>query len=384
MSWERLQSARARTLDFVSELDDRLLTAWPDPELSPICWHLGHVAFSEARFVLEPRGVTRWTEPHERSYAQGASPKWERAAGYDRASLFAYLRDVREAVLATPHDEYFDWFLACHEHQHRETIAQVLTLAGGTQPTSRPTPLHAASAGPVAPERVVYRRCDVYLGTDRALAYDNERPRIEARIEPFALASHPVSVRSYVDFIDDGGYARREHWSDEGWRWRERHRPVAPRCWKRMDGELLRGRCDGLAPLDPHEPVCGLTWYEADAFTRWAGGRLPTEVEWEHAAENACPRVLELASSGPVPLTPESTDMLGNVWEWTASWFEPRTGFQAHPYRGYSTPYFGGTHRVLRGGSFATSALIATATFRNWFEPYIHQAFAGVRVAYDV
>ncbi len=147
-------------------------------------------------------------------------------------------------------------------------------------------------------------------------------------------------------------------------------------------------RLDGAWAMDGREPVVGVSAHEAEAYARFAGGRLPTETELEHAmrTQGAEPRVAGLAERGPVPVLPsesEATDLLGNVWEWTASAFAPYPGFEPHPYRGYSTPYFDGVHRVLRGGSFATDPAIARPTFRNWYVPGTRQIFAGLRVAYD-
>lgn len=395
------EASRERTLAFVEALPDAVLRAWPDPDFSPLCWHLGHIAYTEALWLHgEAHGDASFVEGYRRRFDQRGCPKAERSDGYDRGALFAYLRAVRarsRQLLAAPEagqgllqDGYLLWFLACHEDQHRETMAYVLGMERAREtPEVRWAPA-LKDDGP-AP-RVRLPGGTVQLGHDRRRAYDNERPASTAELAPFALDAHPVTAAAWERFMAAGGYGREALWDAEGWRWRQAKHVSAPRGWRRAGPGVLRARLEGWHAVDGREPVCGVSWWEARAFARYAGGRLPSEAEWEHAAlQEGEGRVWDLTHGGPLPVDARRsdsktalTDLLGNVWEWTGDAFAPRPGFEAFPYAGYSAPYFDGKHRVLRGGSFATSPRIARPRFRNWYTPDTRQVFAGLRLAYDL
>jgi iron(II)-dependent oxidoreductase len=183
-------------------------------------------------------------------------------------------------------------------------------------------------------------------------AYDNERPRHLAHTGAFRIARRPVSKASWLRFSEGGGYERREWWSDEGWAWKEEYD--------------ITHHPDTTAG-NPQAPVCHVSWFEADAFARAQAARLPTEAEWERAAT-----------------WEQGTQYSGQVWEWTASHFHGYPGFEAYPYREYSEVFFGPDYRVLRGGSWASSPRVATATFRNWDLPQRRQIFSGLRLTKDV
>jgi len=388
-----LDEARARTLTAYGDLPDEVLGAWPDPEFSPLCWHLGHIAFTEAHWLLaKVGGDGSLSVPHARRYAQDGCAKEERNAGYDRRALFDYLSEVRETVRARyaqldadhplMHGDYLARFLANHENQHRETMAYVLGCQRErtTAAPSGAPPL--ADEGP--PPRLELEGGLALIGTDDPHAYDNERCAHEVLLEPFALDAHPVTAAAWLRFMEAGGYERESLWSAEGWAWRQANDVQAPKGWRAAGSSGTRVRLDGSWSMDGREPVVGISAHEAQAYARHVGGRLPSEAELEHAARvtGATPRIAGLAHHGPMPVVAGETDLLGNVWEWTASAFAPYPGFAPHPYRGYSEPYFDGAHRVLRGGSFATDPAIARPTFRNWYLPGTRQIFAGVRVAY--
>jgi iron(II)-dependent oxidoreductase len=211
----------------------------------------------------------------------------------------------------------------------------------------------------------------------------------------FMIARDPVSAGDHLAFIADGGYSRRELWTDEGWAWREAEGAEAPLYWER-DGEggWLERRFDEVAPVDPSLPLCHVSAHEADAHARWAGARLPTEIERECAAQGAPAgeggaNVDQLGfRPAPVGAYPEAPSgcrgMLGDVWEWTASAFEAYPGFRAFPYPEYAEVFFGPRYRVLRGGSWATQAVAARPSFRNWDLPERRQIFSGLRLARDL
>jgi len=399
---DHLRATRAETLRFVEALPDEVLTAWPDPEFSPICWHLGHVAFTEAHWTLARcLGDLSLSAPFAARFAQDGCAKSERAKGHSRDALFGYLREVRAELearwerLDPEHalmkDDFLPWFLAMHEHQHRETMALVLGMA--RERDARGLGLEDAftELADAAPLEALATDDDdrffelsggeVVLGTDSRLAYDNERPPMPVVLDAFAVATHPVTSGAWASFMLAGGYEERALWSEAGWAWRDG--VAAPRGWAVAEGRVVRVRLDGIAPVDPEEPVCGVSFFEATAFARWRGARLPSEGEWEHAAKTlgAHDPVWSLRTTGPMPVREGATDLLGNVWEWTSSTFARRPGFVAFPYRGYSEPYFDGAHRVMRGGSFATHPAIARPSFRNWYVPETRQCFVGLRLA---
>jgi len=385
---ERLEAARARTLERVEGLDDAALRAWPDEGFSPIGWHLGHIAFTEAQWILgQCGGRDDLHAPHHRAWAQDGCAKVERTRQPSREALLGYMARVREAVLeALPTldpssddplraDGFVGWFVEAHEHQHRETIAIVRQLA---LERGAPPPPPPALDG--EPRFARFEGGATTLGTASRLAYDNEREPNEVQVAPFAL-SKLATVAQWDAFRAGGGYADRRLWSDEGWAWREREAVTHPRGWTTdADGALARWRLDGrLHRLPPDEPVVGVSFYEAEAFARFFDARLPTEPEWVHAAQGDPGAALGRDADGPRPEA--DGERRGHAWVWTSTPFAPYPGFAPFPYRGYSAPYFDGVHRVLRGGSFASDPAVARVTFRNWYQPWVRQIFSGVRLA---
>jgi iron(II)-dependent oxidoreductase len=240
-----------------------------------------------------------------------------------------------------------------HELQHSETMRQTMAIAGLLPVGDRSKldqPLRPLAAG----ERWLAIPAGPFaMGTGpKRFAYDNERPRHTVDVAAFQIARHPVSNGSWMHFSEGGGYERREWWSAEGWAWKE---------------EYDITHHDAVAAGHADAPVCHVSWFEADAFARAHGARLPTEAEWEKAAT----------------WEHETPEAIGSVWEWTGSSFHGYPGFSAYPYREYSEVFFGEDYRVLRGGSWATHPRVATLTFRNWDLPLRRQIFAGVRLARD-
>jgi iron(II)-dependent oxidoreductase len=240
-------------------------------------------------------------------------------------------------------------------------------------------------------------------------AYDNERPRHRTDVRGYLIGHTPITNASYLHFVEGGGYERREWWSDEGWAWKEQYDITRPQGWT----EDCRGewRLTGLEPLDPHRAVVHVSWFEADAFARSHGARLPSEAEWEKAAtwnhEQERAQRYPWGDGPPVPGRQANLDqlggrpapagalpagaspagclgMIGDVWEWTASEFDGYDGFSPFPYREYSEPFFRAGYRVLRGGSWASRPRLATPTFRNWDHPQRRQIFSGLRIARDL
>src|SRR5581483_1314736 len=222
--------------------------------------------------------------------------------------------------------------------------------------------------------------------------FDNEQPRHRVFIEAFELASRPVTNGEYLEFIRDGGYERPELWLSDGWNSVQSFGWQAPLYWQRQDDDYFVYTLSGLRALNPDEPVCHVSCYEADAYARWAGARLPTEMEWEDVA-SGLPLEGNFVESGrlhPASLaarreTSSPAQMFGDVWEWTGSPYSPYPGFQ--PLAGELGEYNGKfmcNQMVLRGGSCVTPRSHIRASYRNFFPPAARWQFSGIRLARDV
>lgn len=420
-----LEEARARTLLLVSPLGDEELHTQHDPLMSPVIWDLGHIAhFEELWLTRNLDGPIEFVEmpglynpfEHPRS-TRGALPlpaleHCREVMGGIRARVLARLEtadlEAEHPLLA---EGYVYRMVLQHEYQHGETILQTLQLKLGTpyRPAVRvelPPPSAAARSG----RMVRFPGGPVEIGTDdRSESYDNERPRHVVELRPFFIDVNPVSNGEYLTFIEAGGYTDPGHWSEAGRRWLEESGAVAPKYWFEREGRWMTRTMDRVGPVDPDHPVCHVCWYEAEAYARWAGKRLPTELEWEAAASwdpatggkrrfpwGDEPPARELANldqlgfgTAPLGAYPRNRSpvgccgMIGDVWEWTASDFRPWPGFEAFPYPEYSEVFFGDEYKVLRGGSWATRPGAVRNTFRNWDYPIRRQIFSGFRCARD-
>jgi gamma-glutamyl hercynylcysteine S-oxide synthase len=412
-----LDAARERTLALVQPVCAEDLERVHSTLMSPLVWDLGHIAAFEDLWL-----VHRWGgEPMLRGeYAQVydafETPRAERGdLSYLRCrEAHAYLADVRTRVRELTEargagDGLLHELVIRHERQHQETMLQTIVLARlrDYDPRWRVEPPHAGGPAPTGLEWIDVPAEPFDMGAPaEGFAYDNERPRHVVDVPAFRIGRTPITNATFLNFVEGGGYRRREWWTDEAWHWKEQYDITHPLHWT-DDG--CEWRIGGYEPLDPTRPVVHVSWFEADAFARAQGARLPTEAEWEKAATwdqdtraalpypwGSEPPTRELANldqvgCGPAPAgahpagaAPSGCQgMLGDVWEWTSSHFGGYPGFRAHPYREYSEVFFGTDHRVLRGGSWATSARVATPTFRNWDYPQRRQIFAGFRIASD-
>jgi iron(II)-dependent oxidoreductase len=267
----------------------------------------------------------------------------------DRAAALAYLDEVRArtlAVLGRTGPTELHELVRRHELQHTETMRQALAL-GGALPAGEPA-LAAVDGDGLDFVDVPAGRFRMGAAAE-GFAYDNERPAHEVDVPAFRIGRTPVTNATWLTFTEGGGYERREWWSDEGWAWKEEY-----------DITHHEG-CEAGAAA---HPVLCVSWFEADAFARAHGARLPTEAEWERASA--------------------SIQAVRQVWEWTQTEFEGYPGFRAHPYPEYSEVFFGRGYRALRGGSWATAPDVATPTFRNWDLPQRRQIFSGVRLVEDL
>ncbi len=429
-----LEVARRRTFWLLGLVSDDFLKVRVHDFYSPIGWHFGHIGMMEEYWaVTRAAGCLPLDERLSFLFANiPDNPKDNRVHLPERYEIEAYLSTTRrralellkEADLDSPAPllrDGYAWEFACqHELQHQETIAELLQLIHKEMDTSRS--VGAALCGrPQRGGRAVLcgrpydaRSTDMipiaggefWMGSDDPHGYDNEKRAHRVRVEPFALDRTHVTVTQWRAFISDGGYERPELWSAEGWEWREQEGAVCPEYWLAPEENGYYGPL-GLRPMHPEEPVSSVSWYEADAYARWAGKRLPTEAEWELAARydpdsgtthlypwgdeqpdtaRAC---FWLDRWAPDPVGSHRAgassngvlDLAGGVWEWTSTPFLPYPGFEAYPYDGYSTEHMNGRHYVCRGGSWATAARILRSSFRNWYVPTYRQGFLGLRCA---
>ena len=374
----QLERARKRTLDVLNPVSDEQLVQQVSPLMSPLVWDLAHIGhFEELWLLRELGGEPPIRAEHDDVYDAFAHERSERAELpiMPPAAARSFVADVRRRVLALleslpPTNEnplleggYVFGMVIQHELQHVETMTQTLQL--GALPGPAPGTPPAVQAG----GDVLVDAGSFALGTeDEAWAYDNERPPHELDLPAFRIDRGLVTNAEYAAFIAASGYRDRSAWSDDGWAWLETERAEAPLFWVRDGDDWSRRRFDEVEPVPPHEPVQHVSWYEADAYARWAGGRLPTEAEWEKAAR----------------LDGDELEHLdGAVWQWTASHFEAYPGFRAFPYAEYSEVFFGDEYRVLRGGAWVTDPLVARRTFRNWDYPQRRQILSGIRCARD-
>ena len=405
---DRYAAVRALTLDIAAPLSDADATIQPMPDASPAKWHLAHTNWFFETFLLRDH-VPGYRPQDERwaylfnSYYEGEGERHPRPKRgmLSRPSLDeirAWRAQVDAALL-----EAIDTLPAGlvelglnHEQQHQELMLMDLLATFAENPL-HPAAWPAAPAEPAAPAPegqgwTAHAGGLAEIGDAGAgFAFDSERPRHQLLVPPHALADRPVTNGEWLGFIESGGYADPRLWLADGWAWVQEQKVEAPLYWLRQDGGWHRFGLDGLRPLDPAEPACHISYYEADAFARCAGARLPTEAEWEVAASRVDPAAghqLDLAGPArprPSPPGPGPRDLFGNVWEWTASAFLPYPGFR--PAEGTVGEYNGKfmvSQMVLRGGSCATPRGHLRASYRNFFYPHQRWMFAGLRLAKDV
>ena len=412
--------ARERTLSLVASVSDEDLERVHSRLMSPLAWDLGHIAvFEDLWLAHRYGGLPLLREDLAEVYDAIETPRAGRGEleFLPPAQAREFLAEVRARTLEVTEqqgigDGMLHELVLRHEHQHNETMLQTLQLARlqNYQPPGRRDEPPAPDPPLSGLELVEIRAGECTIGAPATgFAYDNERPRHRTDVRGYQVGRSPITNATYLQFVEGGGYERREWWSDEGWAWKEQFDITRPRGWTPdRSGERRLGR---LEPLHPHRPVVHVSWFEADAFARAHGARLPTEIEWEKAAtwdqerrearpypwgkDATIPGVhanVDQLGLGPAPAGAHPLGsspygclgMIGDVWEWTSSDFGGYPGFVAHPYREYSEVFFGGGYKVLRGGSWATRARVATPTFRNWDHRERRQIFSGIRIARDL
>ncbi len=403
---------RLRTYTYLYARDGDATDVYTDPELAGRR-ALEYVKLGFTALKFDPAGPYATLDPRQPSLA-----------ALDRSE--AYMRAVRDRVLEKLHQReaddrvlYYALYSVFHEDWHTEAFTYTRQTLGHPAPRLSGLPQRRPGAPRRAEDHEPWRG-DVavpggvlLLGAspEEPFAFDNEKWAHPVEVRPFTIARAPVTQSEFAAFVDDGGYRRKDLWDDEGWAWREAAGADHPVYWQRdAGGGWLRRDFDETVPLEAHRPVVHVNWYEAQAYCRWAGRRLPTEAEWEAAAaaerEPSGERLSQRKRHfpwGSEPPTPHRANldwqamgcvgvaglaggdsgfgcrqMMGNVWEWTASPFLPYPGFEPDMYRDNSQPWFG-TRRVLRGGSWATRSRLLRNTLRNFFTPERRDVVAGFR-----
>ncbi|WP_095756534.1 ergothioneine biosynthesis protein EgtB [Streptomyces xinghaiensis] len=422
---DALTAARDRTALLTSCVDDPELTAQHSPLMSPLVWDLAHIGNFEDQWLLRAVGGREALRPDvDAVYDAFEHPRAERPSLplLPPGEARHYVADVRARALDVLADTRLEGgeltdaafafgMIAQHEQQHDETMLITHQLRRGPAALTAPAPPPAPADADSLPAEVLVPGGPFTMGTSaEPWALDNERPAHRRDVPAFLIDTVPVGNGAYLRFIEDGGYEEPRWWAPGGWAYVREHGLRAPLFWRREGSGWVRRRFGVTEPVPLGEPVLHVSWYEADAYARWAGRRLPTEAEWEKAARhdpatgrsrrypwgdadpgpdqaNLGQRHLRPAPLGSWPrgASPLGVrQLIGDVWEWTASDFLPYPGFRAFPYREYSEVFFGPEHKVLRGGSFAVDPVACRGTFRNWDLPVRRQIFAGFRTARDL
>lgn len=419
-----MRDARARTLELVSDLSDQQLIGPQLDIVNPMLWEIGHVAWFHENFIAQRvHGQAPLNEAAQSLYDSIAIHHHERwtLPLLSRADTLAYMQQVLDMLLqrlgtgrVSALDSYVYQFTTFHEDMHDEAFSWARqTLAYPTpQLALAGTSLAQTDAGSLSGDAQVSGG-EFLLGAtgDAPFVFDNEKWCHRVDIAPFQIARAPVTNAQFADFVIDGGYERREYWSEAGWLWREQHEVSQPVYWQHDAPDRFIVRVfDQRVELPAHQPVMHVNWHEASAWCRWAGRRLPREAEWEAAAlgspsadgarlaahkrrypwgadlpdpshANLDGRVIGCVDVAALPAGDSAfgcRQMIGNVWEWCEDVFTPYPGFTPDLYKEYSQPLFG-TTRVLRGGAWTTRSRMISGVYRNYFGAERRDVFAGFR-----
>jgi len=410
-----LRDARDRTRELVAGLSDEQLIGPRLAIVNPLRWETGHVAWFHEFWVLRHHfGEAPLREDGDRLYDSAAvahDSRWDLplptmadTLAYGHAILERVAdRLSRQAVASA--SLYFGRLGLFHEDMHDEAFTYTRQTLGYAPPPFVARAAAKPQAGPLTGDVEVPGGAFTLGATpDLPFVFDNEKWGHPVTVAPFRIARAVVTQGELAEFVEAAGYERRPLWSAEGWAWREREAAAAPFYWERADGGgFCRRVFDRSVPLAEHEAAVHVNAFEAEAYCRWKGRRLPTEAEWELAA-SGFEQPKRRFPWGDDPVTPEYANldghyggtidvaalaagdspfgcrqMIGNVWEWTATRFGPYPGFVADPYKEYSEPWFHTPHRVLRGGCWVTRGRLLRNTWRNFYEPHRRDAGAGFR-----
>ena len=398
----RLLAVRDLTERLAAPLSAEDQTAQSMTDASPTTWHRAHTSWFFEEFVLGPAGDYRVFDPSYRylfnSYYEAVGPRHPRPqrglvtrpgiAEIARYRTYVQEELVRRLSAGALDDGKLDLVeLGCHhEQQHQELLLMDAKHLLAGHPFN-PVYVDRAIEADVPSPSLTWRRVDgglVDIGhVGDSFAFDNEGPRHTVLLQPFEIAERNVTNADWLEFMADGGYDKPELWLSDGWIRRQADDWHAPAYWQRDDdGQWTTFTLSGRRPVRAGEPVCHVSFYEADAFAHWAGARLPTEQEWETAARSVADQRGELLDPGRCHPNAVTTAMIGDVWQWTASAYLPYPGFK--PAAGAVGEYNGKfmcDQHVLRGASAVTPVGHERLTYRNFFPAYARWAFSGLRLA---
>lgn len=437
--FDALVEARERTLELIADLDDDQMIGPRLAIVNPLRWEVAHIAWFQERWLLSHLNGREPLRPDGDSLYDSArvahDTRWDLPLPSKEKTL-DYMQEILRRALDLRDDpnarqvaddgydlSYFLHLVLFHECMHVEAITYTRQTLGYVAPRIKiAAPIERQTSIDPEGKTVSMDMLRAWgdaavpggkflLGSlkDSGFVFDNEQWSHEVEVAPFAISRTAVSNGEFAAFIEDGGYRRQKFWSEEGWAWREREQANRPLYWKRLaDGRWLRRNFAEWIPLEDRQAIIHVNWFEADAYCRWAGRRLPTEAEWEMAAScemdgqgvSSRKRIYPWGDEPPtaeranldwknmgcidVDALPDSDSafgcrqMIGNSWEWTATDFNPYPGFEAGPYKEYSEPWFG-DHKVLRGGCWATRSSLVRNNYRNFYTPDRRDVWAGFR-----
>jgi gamma-glutamyl hercynylcysteine S-oxide synthase len=402
---KELLDARARTLELALDLDDAQWMGRRLAIVNPLRWEIAHVAWFQERWTLRRIGAAPLRADGDALYDSAKvahDTRWDLPLP-GRAETLSYMSEVLSRCLDAldERDSYFHELALFHEDMHDEALTYTRQTLSYAEPrfSVRERP---PDAGPCPGDaEVPGTRYALGAVEGSGFVFDNEKWAHPVDVATFRMSRAAVTNEEYQQFVDAGGYDDRPAWSDDGWKWRTSVGAKHPVYWERSGAGYAFRRYDRVEALRPHAPVVHVCWYEADAYCRWAGRRLPTESEWELAASTPDKRRFPWGNGPPSPERASldgrfggtvdvgafsmgdgaygHRQLIGNVWEWTANDFQPYPGFVVDPYKEYSEPWFAWQHKVLRGGCWATRARLLRNTWRNFFPPHRRDLLAGFR-----
>jgi iron(II)-dependent oxidoreductase len=412
-----LKDSHQRALALVSDLSPEQLAGPLMPIVNPLRWEVAHASYFYSLWILRTRRGEKPVIANEDDIFDSInilhSDRWSLPLpGW--SETLAYTREVHERVAKglTEADFYLTRYAIFHEDMHGEAFTYTRQTLGYPRPKlpMKPAPTAGALAGALAGDAAIPGGKFMLGAEPTALfVFDNEKWAHEVDVKPFKIAKAAVSQSQFAEFIEDNGYERPELWGTVGWGWRQASGRDHPVYWRKHGGKWQRRDFDQWVELEPHKAVIHVSWYEAEAFCRWAGRRLPTELEWEVAAaaqpdgKGGLSKTKRLYPWGDEPPQPQHANldtrvagtvdvgahaegdsafgcrqMLGNAWEWTATDFYGYPGFTPDMYQDYSAPWFRG-HKVLRGGAYCTRSRLIRNTWRNFYMPHRADILAGFR-----